>query len=154
MKACTVLNVPIVIVSAALTDIVERSIDLLIEEIGSEGDKIDRNLVHIIANNSDFCPQTQKLKGFLDPLVHTTNKGDVVKHYFNTSKHAEELLKRHNIIVMGDLIDDIKMASHLHEVEDDLLSIGFFNNPQKDGMKLLHEYENNFDMVISDDGNL
>ena len=56
MKACTTLNVPIVIVSAALTDIVERSIDLLIEEIGSEGDKIDRNLVHIIANNSDFCP--------------------------------------------------------------------------------------------------
>lgn len=64
------------------------------------------------------------------------------------------MLKRRNIIVMGDLIDDIKMAKYLHETDDDILSIGFFNNPGKDGEELLLEYEKNFDMVVINDGNL
>ena len=55
---------------------------------------------------------------------------------------------------MGDLIDDIKMAKHLHKSDEDLLSIGFFNNPGKDGEELLLEYEKHFDMVIVNDGNL
>ncbi len=55
---------------------------------------------------------------------------------------------------MGDLIDDIKMAQHLHQTDNDLISVGFFNNPAKDGQKLLEEYEKHFDMVVVNDGNL
>lgn len=92
----------------------------------------------------------------MDPLVHTCNKDEVVHQYFKNSRDKKEndLLKRHNIIVMGDLIDDIKMAKHLHESKEDILSIGFYNNPSKDGEKLLLEYEKNFDMVVVNDGNL
>ena len=55
---------------------------------------------------------------------------------------------------MGDLIDDTKMAKCLLEHEHDLLTIGFFNNPKKDGPELLEKYEKHFDIVIVNDGNL
>ncbi len=55
---------------------------------------------------------------------------------------------------MGDLIDDIKMAKHLHQHPDDILSIGFFNNPLKDGEDMLREYEQHYDLVVVNDGNL
>lgn len=55
---------------------------------------------------------------------------------------------------MGDLIEDIMMAKHLHDHEDDILSIGFFNNLKKDGERLLVEYQKNFDVVVMNDGNL
>lgn len=34
------------------------------------------------------------------------------------------------------------------------MTVGFFNNPAKDGDALLHEYEKAFDMVVVGDGNL
>lgn len=55
---------------------------------------------------------------------------------------------------MGDLIDDIKMAKYLHNTDEDLLTVGFFNNPGKDGHEMLMEYQKNFDIVVLNDGNL
>ena len=56
---------------------------------------------------------------------------------------------------MGDLIDDKRMVNKLHTGhDDDLLSVGFFNNPDKDGEELLKEYEKHFDLVVMNDGNL
>lgn len=63
-------------------------------------------------------------------------------------------MKRKNLIVMGDLIDDIKMARHLHESEDHILKVGFMNNPMKDGHRLVEEYAHHFDLLVLNDGNL
>jgi hypothetical protein len=144
--------VPLVIVSAAISDVVEGAIDYVAHEVQG----IKRDLVHVIANQSSKCPITKQIIGFKDPLMHTCNKDEVVHQYFKNSKdtHETDLLKRHNVIVMGDLIDDIKMAKYLHEHDDDILSVGFFNNPKKDGEQLLREYEKHFDMVVVNDGNL
>jgi predicted metal-dependent peptidase len=55
LKTCSNLNVPLFIVSAALTDIVDKSIDVLIDEI-NDIDNIEKARLHIIANNSQYCP--------------------------------------------------------------------------------------------------
>jgi hypothetical protein len=62
-----------------------------------------------------------------------TNKDEIVLNYIKNHSKSEELVKRHNIIVMGDLIDDIRMAKFIHSHDNDLLKIGFFNNLKKDG---------------------
>ncbi|CDW82484.1 5-nucleotidase [Stylonychia lemnae] len=176
LKNCSNLNVPLVIVSAAVADVVEKAVDKLSKSIkieqlvkesqsrksqahhqhGSTHFGINPDVVHVIANKSKKCDEGKKILGFHDPLVHTCNKDQVVHNYFKNhqSQQEQQLLRRRNLIVMGDLIDDIKMAKHLHQSDEDLLTIGFFNNPAKDGHDMLVEYEKNFDMVIVNDGNL
>eukprot|EP00347_Sterkiella_histriomuscorum_P010977 403374216 len=160
LQTCSRLQVPLVIVSAAVADVVEKAVDKLIMQMNTKQIKIlndhiiDPSIVHVIANKTKKCPQSHKILDFEDPMVHTCNKDDVVHQYFKREKQERDLLKRRNLIVMGDLIDDIKMARHLHQSDEDLLSIGFFNNPEKDGEELLMEYEKHFDMVVVNDGNL
>ena len=54
LKTCTELSVPLVIVSAGLSEVVNKSLDLLIEELGPMN--INRDLIHVISNNSEICP--------------------------------------------------------------------------------------------------
>lgn len=55
MRACTTFQVPIVIVSAAIGDVVEKSVEILVNEV--QCNMINRdNIVHVIANKSEVCP--------------------------------------------------------------------------------------------------
>lgn len=85
------------------------------------------------------------------PIIHTLNKNVMVKDYFNKNKH---LHTKQNIIVMGDLVDDIKMTEQLKNDQNEVLSIGFLNNTKGMSGEMLSDYTRNFDITILNDGNL
>ncbi|CAG8574625.1 2475_t:CDS:2, partial [Diversispora eburnea] len=80
---------------------------------------------------------------FKEPLIHTFNKSEVMikdSLYYNTVKN------RGNIILIGDSIGDLQMASGISH--DICLSIGFYNKNDN----FFDKYQEMFDIVVTDDG--
>lgn len=111
--------------------------------------EIDRDLIHVIANEPDYYPESEIVRGFKSPLVHTTNKDEVVKKHFQ--QEFQKWGRRSNLLVLGDLVDDMNMISKIKESELTSLYVGFFNNPQK---RKLDDYTKKCDLLVYDDGNM
>jgi phosphoglycolate phosphatase-like HAD superfamily hydrolase len=80
---------------------------------------------------------------YMRPVLHTLNKQHFIYKYGKN-------LKR-NVIVIGDLIEDIQMARE--SSHNTILKIGFLNSLETEG-HLLEEYQKNFDIVIVNNGSL
>ncbi len=129
-------NVPIVIMSAAPADMIARYIKQL--------DSVYNN-VHIVANWYIF-DNDGKMIGVKEPIIHSLNK------YETTLEHLpifSEIQKRPNVILIGDSIDDIGMVTGFDY--KNLIKIGFYNQPTDEH---LSKYQDNFDVVITGDGDM
>ena len=73
------------------------------------------------------------------------NKNEFVNEI---SKERLESMMRSNVIVMGDIIEDIDMVTP--ENHNQVLKIGFLNSNKNE--HLLENYQEHFDIVISRDG--
>ncbi|RHZ65143.1 hypothetical protein Glove_319g79 [Diversispora epigaea] len=134
-EKCKVGNVPFLIFSAGLGNIIEQVL-------------ISKNLfhpdnMHIISNKMGFNEKTGIYDHFKEPLIHTFNKSEVMikdSPYYNTVKN------RGNIILIGDSIGDLQMASGISH--DICLSIGFYNKNDD----FFDKYQEMFDIVVTGDG--
>mmetsp|Transcript_41554 Transcript_41554/g.39961 ORF Transcript_41554/g.39961 Transcript_41554/m.39961 type:complete len:218 (+) Transcript_41554:168-821(+) len=75
LEVCSELNVPMIVVSAGFSSIVQASFDLLFNELNSP--TINKDLIYVVANESEFNDE-HKLIGFTDPVVHSMNKDRVM----------------------------------------------------------------------------
>ena len=117
-----------IITSAGVSEIVKSSLDLLLDQVDPQYE-IDRDLIHVIANEPDYIHESELIKGFKQPLVHTTNKDEIVKRHFEEDFTFQKLGGKTNLIVLGDLVDDMTMINRIKSSELNSLYVGFYNNP-------------------------
>jgi len=125
-------NFPILIFSAGLGDIIS---DFL------KSKKIFSENIYIISNFFIFG-NNGKATGTKQPLVYSFNKNEFL---VRKSPYFSVIEKRKNVILLGDLIEDAKMADGLNH--DCIIKIGFLNNSED-----LASFKKVYDIVITEDG--
>ncbi|CAG8665540.1 8093_t:CDS:1 [Scutellospora calospora] len=93
-----------------------------------------------------FNEETGICDHFKEPLIHALNKGKV---NIKDNPYYTKIKNRNNIILLGDTIGDLQMASGINH--DTCLSIGFYN--AKDN-SINEEYKKMYDIVVTNDGSL
>jgi len=129
-------NIPIIIMSASISDLLE-------EFIKHKG--FYSNNLHVISNSFEFNKEG-KVIGVKKPIIHSQNKYETE---VKTLPIYNELLKRKNVLLLGDLIEDTGMIEGFPY--DNLIKIGFLNENQEQN---LEEYKQAYDVVILNDGNM
>ncbi|OQV22384.1 Cytosolic 5'-nucleotidase 3A [Hypsibius exemplaris] len=126
-------GIPLLIFSAGIGDLIQE----VLKQHGNFKPMI-------VANFLDFSEEGV-VRGFQKELIHTFNKHEIFSHhqtdYF--AKHEE----RRNVLVMGDMMGDLKMADGMRAKED-VLTVGFLNSKIQ---KCFPEYRDGFDIVLIDD---
>jgi len=144
---CKRVDLPIVILSGGITELIEASLKIL------KVDEADKTLDHVkIISNEFFFPsplldEVTPVIGFRKPPVHPSSKQKVLYDHF-------KLKLPKNLIVMGDIIADSRMArDHLH---DHIVKVGFYNAGVAGGHcdVSFDEFSKHFDIVITGDGTL
>ena len=143
-------DMPMLVVSAGVGELIKAWFEIVTEERGSNIDELKP--FGIVSNLGIF--ENNELIKFNLPLVHIMNKAKHVKKFVDDqieldAQHHHHL--RSNIIVMGDIIEDLQMISDIKW--DNIIKIGFLNNMDIDS-HLEEEYVKAFDIVILHDGNL
>ena len=129
-------NIPLIIMSAGPGD--------MIKEYLKAEKKLYKN-IHIIANLFEF-DKDGKAIGVSKPVIHAFNKSETsVKGLPIYNK----LLKRKNVILLGDLISDIGMIEGFPY--ENLIKIGFLNENVDER---LEEFKKNYEIVIINDGDM
>lgn len=132
----TQMRVPMIIMSAAPGDMIERYIKLF--------DRVYDN-IHIIANWYDF-DANGKMIGAREPVIHSLNKYEITLNHLPI---FDEIKKRPNVILMGDGIDDTGMVVGFDY--ENLIKIGFYNQKTDEHLEL---YKQHFDVIITGDGSM
>ena len=126
------LNIPIIIISAGLGNIVYESL--------KQNNCIYDN-VYLISNMLKFENNLVKIEG---SLVNSTNKKNI-----NIPINVYNAIKNRNTIIMfGDQISDLVVLNNFNF--ENLISIGFLSN---DTDKCLEKYRKHFDIVCSESEN-
>jgi len=123
-------NIPLLIFSAGLGDIISEFL---------KSKKAYSPNIHIISNF--FTWKNGKATGIKLPLVHSFNKNELL---IKNSSYFPVIEKRKNVILLGDLIEDVKMAEGLNH--DCVIKIGFMNSGN------LTNFQKVYDVVITEDG--
>ena len=138
------------VVSAGIGELIKASFEVISEENGYQYD--DLKPFNLVSNLGVY--EGDALIKFNFPLIHIMNKASHVKEFIDLQKLKDEESHHHlrgNIIVMGDVLEDLKMISEISY--DNIIKVGYLNNPTLDS-HLIEEYEQAFDIVILNDGNL
>ena len=124
-------NVPLVIISAGLTNVIKA---FLIEH------EIDLDNIYIISNEIYF--ENGIAKGIAHEIIHSMNKNEVSLPI----ELQEELKTRRNVILFGDNLKDYLMVDK--ENHDDVLEIAFVNEGNK---KYTEDFFENYDIILNED---
>ncbi|TPX72749.1 5'-nucleotidase [Spizellomyces sp. 'palustris'] len=130
---CAAKDIPLLVFSAGLGDV----IDALLRHEG-----LMKPNVHIVSNRLHFG-EDGLADRFDGRLIHTFNKNEAA---IGGSAYSSMIEGRHNVILMGDSLGDLRMAEGLEH--DTKITIGFLNH---DTELLLDQYAEAFDIVILDD---
>lgn len=129
-------NIPLLILSAGIGNIIEEFLRF--------HKKLYKN-THIIANFFLY-DEKGRVTGYNNKIIHSHNKNET---QIKNTPYFKEVKKRKNVILLGDLIADIDMASGLdHDV---IIKIGFLNEKKEE---LLEKFSKAFDVVILNDGEM
>ncbi|MBI1970213.1 hypothetical protein HYS47_00545 [Candidatus Woesearchaeota archaeon] len=129
-------KIPFLIFSAGLGDVITDVLQL---------DGMLTKNIHVISNVFDF-DEHGKVTGYKNHIIHSFNKNEVeVKHH----PYHKEVEKRKNVILLGDMIEDLGMIAGIHH--DCVISIGFLNEKVDER---LDAYTKAFDIVILHDGSM
>jgi len=85
--------------------------------------------------------------GFSEPTITSANKNSFVSH----SKYPD-IKKGMNVIVMGDMLDDIRIIEELEC--STIIRGGFYNSTPVESDPEFRKYLETFDIVLANDGNL
>ena len=132
-------GVPVIVFSAGIADVL---VEVLKES--SSITKLPKN-TKVVSNRCEF-DKDGILTGFSSPIYHVFNKrGDS----FDDENYFAEynLTYRPNMILLGDSLGDLSMATGLHKEGDTVLKIGFLNDREE----RLKDYLQVYDIVILGD---
>jgi len=132
------LNVPMIIISAA--GLGKESIQGVFEH-----NQIDTSGIDIISNQL-LWDKDGYMTGYKEPIVHGSNKDEAVLKEF---PFYEQIKNRHNVILLGDGIDDVLMLGN--SKHQNVLKIGFLYSYAE---KNIDEYQKAYDVVITNDGDM
>lgn len=130
-------NIPILIMSAGIGDIVEEILRQQAEISSS---------IKVVANYYTY-DKDNIVTGIKDDLIHTFNKNEVSKKQVEYFNHFKE---RNNVILMGDTLGDPGMADGVQNANT-VLKIGFLN---KDIDQSLPRYMSDYDIVLTNDATM
>ncbi len=122
-------NIPLIILSAGIGNVIEEFFKI---------NNCYFNNIYIISNFIKF-DENGNMKKFEDNMIHSLNK-TIEGHL--SQKCKNEIKDRKSGILMGDLIDDKKMADKNNI--DNIVTVGFLNNEEN-----LELYNKNFDVVLT-----
>lgn len=122
-------NIPVIIISAGIGNFIEQFFEI---------NKCNFDNVYIVSNFIKF--ENGVAVGISDNVIHSLNKNEVAL----TKEIKDKLGTRHNIILMGDCIGDVKMARE--EVRKDALKIGFLEENEEESKPY---FEKEFDVVCT-----
>ena len=129
-------NIPLIILSSA-------GIGNSVTEFLKEQNMLYKN-VHFVGNTLKF-DKNKKFTGIKDnKIIHIFNKHE---SELKNLKIYKELLKRKNLILLGDSIGDLKMIEGFPY--ENAIKIGFFNYEEEN----LKELKQNFDIILLKDSN-
>jgi len=140
---CYEKDIGAVIVSAGFTQVIRYTIEHALQSEKSIGISQFFERFEICANSAVLNEEKQIIS-FKAPLIHCSNKREAI----SSISHPKT---KKNLIVIGDIIEDIDMISNLDA--ECVLKIGFLNDTHID-KHLVEVYMDNFDIVIMNDGNL
>ncbi|KAJ3189601.1 hypothetical protein HK101_008855 [Irineochytrium annulatum] len=135
MSWCTDHSVPFLVFSAGLYDIIKE----VIEKAGLKSES-----VHVVSNRMRW--EKEVCVGFEEPMIHVCNKNEA---NVEGAPYSVTLKGRDHVILMGDSLGDLDMASGL--TPEVLLTIGFLNHNTE---QLLPSYMDAFDVVVIDDSGM
>lgn len=130
-------NVPVLVFSAGLGDIIEAVLSRQLGEIPPN--------VHVISNYMIFN-EDDVLVDFTSPIFHVFNKRSATMLHHNFFQRSD-LAERCNLLLLGDSLGDLHMADGLTYDEDSAIRVGFLN----DRVERLDEYLKVYDAVILGD---
>ncbi|XP_071486042.1 cytosolic 5'-nucleotidase 3-like [Diadema antillarum] len=133
-RRCDDAGVPLLVFSAGVGDILSEAI--------SQFSQFFPNM-QVISNLMDFDDE-DKLVGFKGELIHTYNKHEVAQHH---PEYFESIMHRTNVILLGDMLGDLKMADGMPQAQT-VLSIGFLNDHIEAN---LEDYKAKYDIVLVSD---
>jgi len=82
--------------------------------------------------------------GVREPIIHSFNKDEeMIKHFPEIKKQVKG---RHNIILLGDGLGDVGMASKVNYKR--IIKVGFLNQEDPDR---LNAFKKHYDVIISGD---
>lgn len=128
-------DIPLLIFSAGLGDIIQEWIS---QQCG-----VFKNQ-KIISNFMTFDKETGKVNGWENELIHVFNKNE---SSLNDTEYEKFIENRHNLILIGDSVGDIDMASGFKNINT-ILKIGFLNDNVEE---LLPKYMEIYDIVSIND---
>lgn len=131
-------KIPLVIMSATGTG--EDGIGIFLSQQNVLTDNI-----YLISNRFIWDANDRAIS-IRQPIIHALNKDETIIQNFPAFK---EVQKRKNVILLGDTLDDVGMVVGFEY--DQLISVGWLN---EDTEKHLAEYQQVFDIVITDDGSM
>lgn len=135
MAALRAADVPVLILSAGLGD--------LLVEILTQAGLLPSDNVKVVSNFMSF-DQAGRVTGIDGEMIHVFNKSESAVH---DSEYFRRLEHRHNIVLLGDSLGDLQMASGVDKVEA-LLTVGFLNSRVEER---LEQYCRAYDVVLVDD---
>ena len=125
---------------------------VIMSSIGLGGDSIRMMLeredrlydnIHIISNEFEW-DSSGRATGVKEPIIHIMNKKEVTLEKLDI---YDELLKRKNVLLLGDGLGDIHMIEGFDY--DNLIKIGFLSYNVENS---LEEYKKAYDITILNDG--
>jgi len=108
-------------------------------------DKLYSN-IHIISNSFEWDDQG-RLIAVKEPIIHSANKDEVLIKDF--PEIFEKIKDRKNIILIGDSLDDVKMADSFEY--DNLIKIAFLNQKTEEKKDFFKDF---YDVLILNDSSL
>lgn len=123
-------NIPVIILSAGIGNVIIELLKL---------NNCFYDNIHVISNFIKF--ENNNMLPFSDEMIHTSNKNIFNSSIFNNI----EIKNRKNIILLGDLIEDLNMVPKSYL--DNTLSFGFLENKVDENFNF---YKNAFDVVLTD----
>ncbi|TMW61992.1 hypothetical protein Poli38472_009485 [Pythium oligandrum] len=139
-------NVPTLVFSAGLYDVIHAALD---KEFRALGWPTTPSNVHVVSNMMKFNEQGV-ITSFQGSVIHCFNKNASV--LIGTEFHRQcQLQQRRNIILLGDSLGDVTMASGLDVTEDEIIRVGFLNVHVEESME---QYLDKFDIVLTNDASL
>ena len=134
VKACSVHEIPVTVLSAGLADVIERILRL--ESVYDTGDQI------VVGNRMLFEPDGRHF-GFSEPVIHALNKRGALT---DSILQCDIRASRKNALLMGDLIEDVNFVHSIPHLSQ-YIAIGFLADGP-DHEKRLDEYLKHFDIVV------
>jgi len=129
-------NIPLVVLSSS--GLGKEAIELCLEK-----KRLFLENIHIISNSFEW-DESGKAISVKEPIIHTLNKDETAIKNF--PEIFEKVKERKNIILLGDSIFDIDMASGFDC--KNLIKIGFLNEEIEDN---LESYKKAFDVLVLND---